>query len=310
MRERSVEYWRELVPDMHCCNDEGCEPEESRACDAARRAALAENGACTLAGDASDAALAASCGAAVEALAAANLPPAFVFVYDEAWTLARRYAARVAALMPRGAALNYDVYAWRVAPGDRGWAAHRDRAGSGVGPDGAPDYATGWVALTAAAADTACVWTARPNAGAGAGDPLALERLCRSAAAPLEVAAGDCAVWGGRTPHWGGRHAKAGAPPRTAMAFACSTPAMADDARRIAAVERWSPPRGALTTLDARLRLVALQLHFYSEAAPLDGAAAALLENLDAAWAYPDDEDGDADPPRKKRPRGRDLHVP
>ena len=48
--------------------------------------------------------------------------------------------------------MNYDCYAFRVAPGARGWAAHRDRAGDAS----SPGYATCWVALTDCGPDTAC----------------------------------------------------------------------------------------------------------------------------------------------------------
>ena len=115
---------------------------------------FARDGFATLRGDATTAALAALCADAIERLAARGLPAACVFLYDEAWALVAAFAPRTTRLLADGAAMNYDCYAFRVAPGARGWAAHRDRAGDDAT---APGYATCWVALTDCGPDTACV---------------------------------------------------------------------------------------------------------------------------------------------------------
>ena len=244
---------------------------------------FARDGFATLRGDATTAALAARCADAIERLAARGLPAACVFLYDEAWALVAAFAPRTTRLLAAGAAMNYDCYAFRVAPGARGWAAHRDRAGDTAL---APGYATCWVALTDCGPDTACVRAAplRATEGIEEDDPRALEDAAARAAVPLALRRGDAAAWAGRTVHFGGPHADATRPPRAALAFAASTPALEDDRDRIEAVRAWAGGADALP-FDARLKLVALQLEFYADAEPLDPRVRTVLDALDAAWS-------------------------
>ena len=100
---------------------------------------------------------------------------------------------------------------------------------------------------------------------------------------PLALRRGDAAAWAGRTVHFGGPHADATRPPRAALAFAASTPALEDDRDRIEAVRAWAGGADALP-FDARLKLVALQLEFYADAEPLDPRVRSVLDALDAAW--------------------------
>ena len=244
---------------------------------------FARDGFATLRGDATTAALAEQCADAIERLAARELPAACVFLYDEAWALVAAFAPRLAALLADGAAMNYDCYAFRVAPGARGWAAHRDRAGDTAS---SPGYATCWVALTDCGPDTACVRAAplRATEGIEEDDPRALEDAAARAAVPLALRRGDAAAWAGRTVHFGGPHADATRPPRAALAFAASTPALEDDRDRIEAVRAWAGGADMLP-FDARLKLVALQLEFYADAEPLDPRVRTVLDALDAAWS-------------------------
>ena len=277
---RDPAFWRRVAP-----LGIGSPPQRKRKRpaddDADEAPQFARDGFATLRGDATTAALAARCADAIERLAARGLPAACVFLYDEAWALVAAFAPRLVALLAEGAAMNYDCYAFRVAPGARGWAAHRDRAG-----DDALGYATCWVALTDCGPDTACVRAAplRATEGIEEDDPRALEDAAARAAVPLALRRGDAAAWAGRTVHFGGPHADATRPPRAALAFAASTPALEDDRDRIEAVRAWAGGAGALP-FDARLKLVALQLEFYADAEPLDPRVRTVLDALDAAWS-------------------------
>ena len=244
-------FWRRVAP-----LGIGSPPQRKRkrpTDDADEAPQFARDGFATLRGDATTAALAARCADAIERLAARGLPAACIFLYDEAWALVAAFAPRLAALLAGDAAMNYDCYAFRVAPGARGWAAHRDRAGDEAR---APGYATCWVALTDCGPDTACVRAAplRATEGIEEDDPRALEDAAARAAVPLALRRGDAAAWAGRTVHFGGPHADATRPPRAALPF------------------------------DARLKLVALQLEFYADAEPLDPRVRTVLDALDAAW--------------------------
>ena len=270
------------APQRPADDDAADAPQRPADDDADETPQFARDGFATLRGNATTAALAARCADAIELLAARGLPAACIFLYDEAWALVAAFAPRLAALLADGAAMNYDCYAFRVAPGARGWAAHRDRAGDDAR---APGYATCWVALTDCGPDTACVRAAplRATEGLAADDPRALEEAAARAAVPLALRRGDAAAWAGRTVHFGGPHADATRPPRAALAFAASTPALEDDRDRIEAVRAWAGGAGALP-FDARLKLVALQLEFYADAEPLDPRVRTVLDALDAAW--------------------------
>ena len=274
------DFWRRVAP-----LGIGSPPQRKRkrpADDADEAPQFARDGFATLRGDATTAALAEQCADAIERLAARGLPAACVFLYDEAWALVSAFAPRTTRLLAAGAAMNYDCYAFRVAPGARGWAAHRDRAGDTAL---APGYATCWVALTDCGPDTACVRAAPLRATEGlVADPQALEDAAARAAVPLALRRGDAAAWAGRTVHFGGPHADATRPPRAALAFAASTPALEDDRDRIEAVRAWAGGADALP-FDARLKLVALQLEFYADAEPLDPRVRTVLDALDAAWS-------------------------
>ena len=278
---RDPAFWRRVAP-----LGIGSPPQRKRkrpADDADDTTQLARDGFATLRGDATTAALAEQCADAIERLAARGLPAACVFLYDEAWALVSAFAPRTTRLLAAGAAMNYDCYAFRVAPGARGWAAHRDRAGDLAS---SPGYATCWVALTDCGPDTACVRAAplRATEGIEEDDPRALEDAAARAAVPLALRRGDAAAWAGRTVHFGGPHADATRPPRAALAFAASTPALEDDRDRIEAVRAWAGGADALP-FDARLKLVALQLEFYADAEPLDPRVRNVLDALDAAWS-------------------------
>ena len=281
-RKRPADYAADETNRKRSADDAATSPQRPADGDADETPQFARDGFATLRGDATTAALAARCADAIELLAARGLPAACIFLYDEAWAIVAAFAPRLAALLADGAAMNYDCYAFRVAPGARGWAAHRDRAGDEAR---APGYATCWVALTDCGPDTACVRAAplRATEGLAVDDPRALEAAARRAAVPLALRRGDAAAWAGRTVHFGGPHVDATRPPRAALAFAASTPALEDDRDRIEAVRAWAGGAAALP-FDARLKLVALQLEFYADAEPLDPRVRTVLDALDAAW--------------------------
>ena len=292
-------FWRKGFDGMHCCDDAWLENEirllEATCCG---DDALARDGATTIAGDERCAALAQRCASAIEALAELRLPAVFVFMFDESWALVRAHEAAVATQMPRNAKLNYDIYAWRVPYGSRGWAAHRDRDSCPT-VDSNPCYATVWIALTDVLRDTSCIWYAPLSQTLLAGDdPLSLQRAAEPVAEPLPVKPGGAAVWGGSTVHYGGAHTNEARGPRISLALAVSTPEMQDDEERVSAVRAWSgmdEDRLAPSLLEdrpapsilARLKLVCLQLHFYSDAAPLDAELEELLDSLDVLFSRP-----------------------
>lgn len=245
----SASYWRRIVPSLHV--------EEGRATPHARhtglrrpaglRRRLANEGYVRIASRRAAAAaaeLATRLAEAIERLSTAGWPPLFVLAYDEAWTLAALCGDALRELTGQTALrLNHDIYAWRVPPGESGWAPHRDRPNAPrTSPAGQPTYYTTWVALSSARRGEGCIHalSRRLDPGYDARDEIAPERVPggqRQHAVPCAL--GDCVVWDGSCVHWGGEVGARAPRCRLALAFAYSTPACASERERLDAVRAW-----------------------------------------------------------------------
>jgi hypothetical protein len=299
------EYWRQLIPDLHCSCDDVANaladsPQPVHHTASKLRCELTREGSAVMTGDETTKELAFKLVQAGDTLALHGIPMLLLLAYDEAWILMHRHQQLLCAAL-KGTKMNYDCYAWRISPGGRGWHAHRDRASCSAFSDGAPHYATTWIALTNVTVDTACMFTVSPDIERklsdhdeqNCDDPNTLEQRYSPVARALEISAGAAAVWGGRTLHWGGPHfGTPDAPPRCSLAFAVSSPDLVDDSERIQAMEAWSTTGCShllrrvhdLPPLEARIKLCALQLEFYTDAQPLDANTQAILAGLDALW--------------------------
>src|SRR5689334_18298540 len=83
---------------------------------------------------------------ALDALRAAGLPVTLLYVFDQVWELGCAIRERVCRITGAHYELVEDFWAFRVAPGESGWAPHR-----GVYPRldrDRPEYVNTWVALT------------------------------------------------------------------------------------------------------------------------------------------------------------------
>jgi len=242
----SASYWRRIVPSLHV--EEGrATPRHTLRRPAGLRRRLANEGYVRVTSRRAAAAaaeLAARLAEAIERLSTAGWPPLFVLAYDEAWTLAALCGDALRELTGQTALrLNHDIYAWRVPPGDRGWAPHRDRPNAPrTSPAGQPTYYTTWVALSSARRGEGCIHalSRRLDPGYDARDEIAPERLPggqRQHAVPCAL--GDCVIWDGSCVHWGGEVGARAPRCRVALAFAYSTPACASERERLDAVRAW-----------------------------------------------------------------------
>jgi hypothetical protein len=309
----SAAFWRQLVPDLTVCGARGagfaaCAPLPAALAPPALAPSLRAHGVARATvrelwapADAPAArALCARLAAAAAVLAAAGLPPSCLLMFDEAWDVAARVGAVVAAELGADFALIGDFFTFLVdgGAGGAGWPPHRDRPLPGAGAaaiartflaDGVtPRYVTAWVALSAAPPEASCLYFLPRAFDAGfaggdapGADPLAAALAAGGAAAvqrvvALPVPAASLLLFAHRTLHWGSAPLaglRAAPPaPRVALSFAFAT-------RGFEAPYLAGEPRGA-PALAARAALVAAQAINYAHQAPLARARARLFARV------------------------------
>lgn len=221
----------------------------------------------------------------IEALASRALPACFVYTFDEVWAIGEAVRARVASMTGRDYGLVEDVWAWRVAPGTRGWPPHRGISHVGLDRD-APEVLNVWIALDDVTADRSCMH-AVPLDDDGC-YPGALSRTDGALASvrALPIAAGDALFWNANVLHWGGACAVRAAGPRLSCSF---TLVRTDaDAQLVGDLKLLLP--AADLHLSARIDLIARMIRVYGDLAVLSPVVrewATLTQALVARFGVP-----------------------
>jgi hypothetical protein len=197
---------------------------------------------------------------AVASLAAAELPPVFLYVFQDAWTLADRLRERISALLGAPYRVVDDAWAWQIEPGKgRGWPPHRgvptllDRR--------TPELVNVWVALTDATPERSCIHFVPLDSDPGYPHELERGDAPLDAVRAVPARAGDALYWNANVLHWGGGCSARAAGPRRSCSYTLARP----DAPE-ALAGRVIDPRELDT--DARFDLVARQIAVYGEGQP------------------------------------------
>ena len=159
---------------------------------------------------------------AVDALAAANVPALFVFVYDEAWNALSRARDLVRAT---GTAYDLlaDVWAWRIPLGARGWDVHR-----GTSVDAregwAPAVLNLWIPLSDVSRETAAIHLVPLDRDPHY--PRALDKVDFDPARVVALAASRGALmgWNSNVLHWGGPMTAQAPEPRRSISVSLVAP--------------------------------------------------------------------------------------
>jgi hypothetical protein len=154
-----------------------------------------------------------------------GLPPVFSFVYDELWMLNKQLSHLMRVLLHKDYALLPAFWAWRVAPGERGWKPHRDKLVGSLFPNKKPKSLTVWIPITEAHPLNGCMYVLPadrdPQYGINNTCPfpgLSAEELQEVRALPAK--AGDVLVWTQHIFHWSGHAAdRHDLPPRMSVSF-------------------------------------------------------------------------------------------
>ena len=233
--------WKDLCPDLSIDESKTVEPKKcpsSKALSEKRRNKLITNG-FALVDEKFDDALITKLRNGITALHNKHLPASFIFLFDEAWELARDSQKSLSDSAHEMNCLNFDLLAWYIENGSGGFSPHRDRqpddAKSTFHGDGQAKFVTQWIALSDATPENSCLHVIpKPfDPGYLDGDSEKEDPLRRSLpdkhsyqnirAIPRQ--SGQSLLFTHRIIHWGSKaDIDSTTPPRIAISFVCSDP--------------------------------------------------------------------------------------
>lgn len=151
-----------------------------------------------------------------------DIPPAFIFLFDEAWSCFQSLNPLLAGFLGEEYAMLPDFWAWHVDPqaGQSGWRPHRDKGRMALRPDGTPVSLTVWAPLADATPLTSCMYLLPINR-----DPVynteneASWQIDITAIRALPGKAGDFFCWNQAVLHWGSQSSPFAPHPRISMAL-------------------------------------------------------------------------------------------
>jgi hypothetical protein len=212
----------------------------------------------------------------VRSLSGANLSPVFAYLYDEFWYPFLKMHRLYSALLGGRYWLLPNFWIWNVDPnkGEAGWKPHRDVGRASLFDDGSPKSLTTWIPLSSATPLNGCIYVvpAQYDPVYGTADELKREFELPSIRA-LPGTPGDFFIWNQAILHWGSRSSPRAEESRISMAF---------ELQRADIPAFNGPLIDPLRILpfEARLRLIAKQIHQYRHMYALDPKIAEMALDL------------------------------
>ena len=214
---------------------------------------------------------------AVKTCVRLDIPPAFIFLFDETWACFRSLHPMLSRFLGEGYRMLPDFWTWHVDPaaGQAGWRPHRDKGRVSLAPNGAPLSLTVWAPLSDATPLTSCMYLLPANR-----DPVyntpgeAVWNINAASIRALPGRPGDYFCWNQAVLHWGSESSRFAPHPRLSMALEFQRGDMQPFNQ---------PQMSPLESLDfqTRLKLVAKQIlqyqHMYPLAVRFEGLARQLL---------------------------------
>ena len=151
-----------------------------------------------------------------------DIPPAFLFLFDEAWECFHALAPTLAQFLGSDFVMLPDFWVWHVDPKaqESGWTPHRDKGFMALGPNGEPLSLTVWMPLTDAMPINGCMYMlpAGRDPVYGTTDDKNWQVDFPSIRA-LPARPGDFLCWNQAVLHWGARSSRFAQDVRISMAF-------------------------------------------------------------------------------------------
>jgi len=214
---------------------------------------------------------------AVKTCARLDIPPAFIFLFDETWACFRSLDPMLKRFLGEDYRVLPDFWTWHVDPaaGQAGWRPHRDKGRMSLAPNGAPLSLTVWAPLMDATPLTSCMYILPANRDPVYNTPQeGVWNINAASIRALPGGPGDYFCWNQAVLHWGSESSRFAPHPRISMAL---------EFQRGDIPPFNQPLIAPFQPLDfrARLQLVAKQIlqyrHMYPLAARFETMAQGLL---------------------------------
>lgn len=154
-----------------------------------------------------------------------NIPPTFIYCYEEAWDFISLYYRNLTDVSGNFIG---DIYAWKVNPQlqQSGWNIHRDRLYASKDmsftSENYPKLLTTWIAMTPTNEDTSCMYFVNKkddeeNYYENKSEINISEMITKSQS--ISCSPGDCIHFSHRVLHYGSKPKLETSPPRISMSF-------------------------------------------------------------------------------------------
>ncbi|MEH6402240.1 MAG: phytanoyl-CoA dioxygenase family protein [Sneathiella sp.] len=196
----------------------------------------------------------------------ADIPPAYLYIYDQPWALFESLRHLIGHLLGTEYALLPNLWAWHLRkPGATGWPPHRDCDSEtvfSVGPDQMLMSLSLWVPLTNVDQENGCIFVVAREDEKNLEHDQELElEMLTPYATPLPVPAGSVLGWPQDLIHWGGVYSEGAKEPRMSLSFEFQNTSFAPLAEPLLSTE--NPP-----SFEQRVSLIQAQFEKYKHIAP------------------------------------------
>ncbi len=232
----SIEYWRELCPDLTINGDHQAPPSLLPPVDGLLKSLRFEgyvNEPNVLSQE-----WIGRLRTGLKTLHERGIPPAFAFVYDEFWLIFRSLSPFLTEVLGADYRVLPAFWAWYVEPTDAasGWTPHRDRPQAPIREDNTPESISIWLPLTHATPLNGCMYllpaqwddTFKQRVWPPTLKTVLEGRQLQNIRA-LPAPPGSLLAWNQALLHWGGRASSMGTEPRCSISLEFQrgdTPAM------------------------------------------------------------------------------------
>ncbi|MFO1012648.1 MAG: phytanoyl-CoA dioxygenase family protein [Caulobacteraceae bacterium] len=208
-----------------------------------------------------------------------DIPPAFLFLFDEPWEMFYSLHPMISSFLGPNYKVLPDFWTWHVDPqaGEAGWRPHRDKGRATLAPNGVPTTLTIWIPLTEATPQNGCMYILPANRDPVYNTPNEKNwQVDMAAIRALPGKPGDFFCWNQAVLHWGSMTSRFAKGPRMSMALEFQR----------ADIPAWNTPlMDPFTnhTFEDRLKLVGKQILQYKHMYPLAPRFQQLAEKLVSA---------------------------
>ena len=214
--------------------------------------------------------------AAVRTCVQLDIPPAFIFMFEEVWEGFQSIHPMLVNALGEDYRMLPDFWVWHVNPsaGEAGWRPHRDKGRFCLAPDGTPNSLSVWVPFVDATPLNSCIYVLPINRDPTYNTPEEHSwKINIASVRALPGGPGDYFAWNQALLHWGSETSRYAPHPRISMAL---------EFQRGGIEPFNSPQMTPFQPLDFRfvLKLVGKQILQYKHMYPLAARFESLAQQL------------------------------